>query len=242
MVKLGDWLSEGWGLIKDDIVTFAVAALLAGLIGGVTIGICAPAMMVGLYMMVNSRMRGEPVEIGDVFKGFQKFGPAFVAALLIGIASFAIGFLAGYIPVVGGIIGAVIGWVISGAMFYMYAIIAVQQVGSIEAISISWEKTKPDLAMYTVTCFVYSLISALGIVACFVGVFVTMPLMVAAIAVAYRDNFGLEGTAAAPAAPPAAPAETPVPPPPAAPAPEPPAPTPEPPAPEPSDEPPTPAE
>ncbi len=47
MIKIGDWLSEGWALIKDDIVTFAVAALLVGLIGSLTLGICLPALSVG---------------------------------------------------------------------------------------------------------------------------------------------------------------------------------------------------
>jgi len=43
-------------------------------------------MNVGLYMMLGKRMRGEVVAIGDVFKGFQKFGPAFLLGLILGIA------------------------------------------------------------------------------------------------------------------------------------------------------------
>jgi len=94
---------------------------------------------------------------------------------------------------------------------------------------------------------VYQLVVMAGAIACGIGTLITGPLAVAAMAVAYRDNFGLPGTAAAPAAapaaPPAAPAAPPAPEPPA-PTPEPPAPTPEPPATEPKspDEPPTPAQ
>ena len=116
MVKIGDWLSEGWALIKEDIVTFAVAALLAGLIGSVTGGICAPPLSVGILMMIGSRMRGEPVAIGDVFKGFQKFGPAFLAALLVSVV---IGVGGGIIAVIAMALAAIplIGWLLSIVLF-----------------------------------------------------------------------------------------------------------------------------
>lgn len=228
MIKIGDWLSEGWALIKDDIVTFAVAALLVGLIGSLTLGICLPALSVGLFMMVFKKMRGETIAIGDVFQGFSKFGPAFVAAIVLAVAVGLVGVVLNFIPVLGQIAASLLGVVVGGAMFYLLPLIATTDISGIDAIKASLEKTKPQIVMYSVTAFVYSLVSGLGAIACFVGQFVTWPLTIAAMALAYRDNFGLPG--AAPGAPAASPA-APMPPqaPPAAPPPSPKPPTPQPP-------------
>jgi uncharacterized membrane protein len=133
-----------------------------------------------------------------------------------------------FIPVLGQIAASLLGVVVGGAMFYLLPLIATTDISGIDAIKASLEKTKPQIVMYSVTAFVYSLVSGLGAIACFVGQFVTWPLTIAAMALAYRDNFGLPG--AAPGAPAASPA-VPMPPqaPPTAPPPSPKPPTPQPP-------------
>lgn len=164
MVRLGEWLSGGWALIKDDIVTFAVAALLAGLIGGATGGICMPPLVIGLYMMVGSRMRGDSVEIGDVFRGFEKFGPAFLAYLLVAIAVYALYALfiiltlvLGNIPVIGLIlfivlfVGYAIAVLVIGALaFYVLPAIAFTEVSAVDAIRTSVEKVRGDIPMHSI--------------------------------------------------------------------------------------------
>ena len=182
MIKIGDWLSEGWALIKDDIVTFAVAALLVGLIGSLKLGICLPALSVGLFMMVFKKMRGETIAIGDVFQGFSKFGPAFVAVIVLAVAVGLIGVVLNFIPILGQIAASLLGVVVGGAMFYLLPLIATTDISGIDAIKASLEKTKPQIVMYSVTAFVYSLVSGLGAIACFVGQFVTWPLTIAAMA------------------------------------------------------------
>lgn len=233
MVRLGEWLSEGWALIKDDIVTFAVATLVAGLVGTVSLGICGPALFAGLFMMMFAKMRGEPVAIGDVFKGFQKFGPAILLIIIVVIATGVASVVLNLIPIVGQIASMVLGFVVGAAIFYSMPMVAATDVSAVDSIKLSWEKVQPNLVMYCVTYFVYSLISSLGSIACIVGIFVTQPLTMAAMAIAYRENFGLDGAAPAavpPAVPPAPGVAPPpaVPPPPAAPTP-PPAPAPAPP-------------
>ncbi len=226
MVRLGEWLSEGWALIKDDIVTFAVATLLAGLVGSITLGICAAPLSAGLFMMLFAKMRGEPVAIGDVFKGFQKFGPAFVMMLVVMVATGLVSFLLS-LTGIGAFIAPLLGIVVGGATFYALPMIAATEVGPIDSIKVSWEKVKPNFAMYCVTYFVYALVMQIGAIACIVGAFVTTPLGLAAMALAYRENFGLDGAAPA-AVPPAVPPAPGVAPPPVAPTP-PPAPAPAPP-------------
>ena len=239
MVKMGDWLSEAWGIVKGDMVTFALATLVAGLLAGT--GILAGPMYVGFFIMVNKKLRGEQISVGDIFEGFQKFAPSLVAFLIVAIGGGLVGFLL-TLTGVGAFIAPFLGLLIGGAIFYTFQIIAATDVDGVTAIKMSWEKVKPDYLMYCVTYLVYALVAQLGLIACIVGVFVTAAIMGVAMAIAYRDNFGMDGVAAAPAPPPAAPPA----PPPAAvgPAPEPKpeepaapvaeAPLPEPPAPEPS--------
>ncbi|MFP3903383.1 MAG: hypothetical protein ACLFWB_03975 [Armatimonadota bacterium] len=214
MVKLGDWLSEGWEIVKEDWLTYGVAALLASLIGGITFGICAPPMAVGMFMMIDKKMKGQQPAIGDVFGGFQKFGPSFVAAILVGLGVFVVVVVLNFIPIVGQIAGAILGFVVGGAMFYMFPLIADTDIGGVDAIKRSWEHTQPEIVMYSVTYLVYSLVAQLGVIACGIGIFVSWPIMLAAQMVAYRDVVTSEGGAApaepapaAPEAPPAAPSK-----------------------------------
>src|SRR5262249_43950116 len=55
-VDIGRWLSSGWQIVQADIVTFAVATLLLGLIGMATCGILAGPMTCGIMMMAYRRM------------------------------------------------------------------------------------------------------------------------------------------------------------------------------------------
>lgn len=127
--------------MKEDIGTFAIGSFLATLIGSITFGICAGPMAVGLFMMVHGKLRGNSIEIGNVFKGFQKFGPAFVVFILILIASSVIGFVLG-ITGIGAVLGPFVGIAIGGAMFFAFQIVAEQDVGGVDAMKMSWEKTK----------------------------------------------------------------------------------------------------
>jgi hypothetical protein len=210
-VDLGGWLSKGWELIKDDIMTFAVATLVGGLIGIVTCGILAPAMQCGLLMMVFAKMQGRSVQIGDVFKGTRRFVPAILTALLLLIPSLIINaisqgpqmFLQATAPDNSGAILIASGWnlvssfilsaLLYGAIFFAFAHIAARNVGPVEALQASWEIFRRNPLMFAVVAFVYELVSGLGVLGCCVGVFVTVPLVLAAQARAYIDHFGMQG-------------------------------------------------
>ncbi len=78
-------LKEGWALIKDQYWLFLGIVVVGVLIGGavpmVSIVLIGP-MMVGIYLCYFRRMRGEPVEFGLLFKGFDHFAQSLIAALL----------------------------------------------------------------------------------------------------------------------------------------------------------------
>jgi len=211
-VDLAGWLSRGWETIKDDVVTFAVASLLAGLIGAVTCGILAATLaQCGIAMMAFRKILYGRVEIGNVFDGMKRFVPAILTFLLLLIPGFLIWAIAQgpqtaiqiLAPNNSGALLAASLWnivatvilqaLLAGAIFFAYAHIAARNVGPIEALQASWEIFRRNVVMFTLTAFVYGLIAAAGAIACCVGVFVTAPLITAATVHAYIDHFGLQG-------------------------------------------------
>jgi len=70
-------------MIKNQYWLFVGMTLVGVLIGSaVPLGILLGPMMCGLYMALFKSRRGEPIEFGTLFKGFDYFGPSVVATLL----------------------------------------------------------------------------------------------------------------------------------------------------------------
>ena len=224
-VRLSEWLTEGWALIKDDIWTWVLATLLMMLGGLFTLGLGSPALMCGMYQMMFARMRGEAIGAADVFRGFERFGSALLAGLLMGIA---------YVPFVAGMVGLivymaattpagragggppavtaitkgaflliyplqfltiVVSYLVMAVTAFTFPLIADRNLGPIEAIKQSYEAVKPHFWMMLLTTFVYWLLAGAGVYACYVGMLVTYPIAFAAFALAYHDFFGVAGVA-----------------------------------------------
>ena len=210
-MDLGGWLTDGWNLMKDDLVTFGVATLLVLLIGYTSCGLLAGPMLCGLHLMFYRKMTYGRVEISNVFDGFQRFLNSMLVSLLLGLAylvlvggfyaaliasAFAsqdnpLPFLGVYLLGLGGM--TVLGLVMAPLMFFVFPHIAARNAGPIEAFSASWAVIRRNLVLFTVTAILYNLISGIGYYALCIGLFVTMPLIVAAQSKAYADHFGIEG-------------------------------------------------
>lgn len=82
-VEPTDCIKGGWELLKNNYWLFLGMTFVAILIGSaVPLGILLGPMMCGLYMAFFKTRRGEPIEFGTLFKGFDYFGQSVVAALL----------------------------------------------------------------------------------------------------------------------------------------------------------------
>ena len=78
-------ISNGWNLVKPNYWMYFGISLLAMLmiacIPCVNIILLGP-VLAGVYYTLLRAMRGEPVEFGMMFKGFEKFVPTFVVGLI----------------------------------------------------------------------------------------------------------------------------------------------------------------
>jgi len=210
-VDLGGWLTGGWELIKDDLVVWAVASFLAVLIGQVACNLLWGPMVCGLFMMAFRKMTYGRVEVGQVFDGFRRFLNSFLVMLLLTVV------IGGLVAVLYGAVIAsmlasrnnplpviivmlmfyaalfVLSLALAPALFFVFPHIAARNAGPVEAFVASWEVVRRNIVMFTVTGILFNIIQGMGVYLCCVGMFVTLPLVVAAYAKAYADHFGIEG-------------------------------------------------
>src|SRR6267142_2182657 len=82
VIKPVECLKEGWALIKDQYWLFFGISLVGILIGGAVPIVLLGPMMIGIFLCLLQKQRGEPVEFGTLFKGFEQFVPGLVVAAL----------------------------------------------------------------------------------------------------------------------------------------------------------------
>jgi uncharacterized membrane protein len=84
-IDAGDCVSNAWNLVKQNYGMYLGIALigiiLAGCIPCISLFLVGPVMG-GIYYVVLREMRGEPVEFGMMFKGFEKFVPLMVIGII----------------------------------------------------------------------------------------------------------------------------------------------------------------
>jgi uncharacterized membrane protein len=82
VIKPVECLKEGWALIKDHYWLFLGIVLVGIVVGGAVPIVLIGPMMVGIYICFFRRMRGEPVDFGLLFKGFDYFAQSLIAAVI----------------------------------------------------------------------------------------------------------------------------------------------------------------
>jgi hypothetical protein len=82
VIKPVECVKEGWALIKDQYWLFLGIVFVGIFVGGAVPLVLIGPMMVGIYMCYFRRMRGEPVDFGLLFKGFDYFAQSLIAALI----------------------------------------------------------------------------------------------------------------------------------------------------------------
>src|SRR3979411_3209419 len=82
-VKPVECLKAGLDLIRSQYWLFVGIAAVGMIIGGlVPLGILMGPMMCGIYLALFKQRRGDPIEFGLLFKGFDYFGDAVIATLI----------------------------------------------------------------------------------------------------------------------------------------------------------------
>ncbi|MBI3950686.1 MAG: zinc ribbon domain-containing protein [Acidobacteria bacterium] len=192
-VDLGRWLSEGWQVYRNNAGTFSAAFFVMVLLSLVTLTFLSGPLLAGFYHMVFKSMRGEKPQVGDLFRGLDRFWPA-VFAWIIEVA--LIGALSGPSReyALFSLISLALTPLVNAVFFFVYPLIMEQQKDTVAALEQAGRAVFPrNVLPFWVCGLIFEVIFFIGFLGCGVGFFITAPFILCAMAVAYRDFFGLAG-------------------------------------------------
>ncbi|MDR3026782.1 hypothetical protein [Chryseobacterium sp.] len=203
--KLGEYINKGFELLKKDFGNIFIAFLVCFIMS--IIPFCGLLAMGNLYKYLQRLSRNQPASPGDIFN-FNDFMPYFMlqlivfgGVLLLYIPLFAVlgisGAMSGsndpnpmvalfMVPYVFLLMAAIYYFVLKG--FYIIPLISLKGITEIkEAWNISKVMTKGNLLSIFLFSLIVSILAQIGIVACGIGIFLTLPFLYTANYFAYED-------------------------------------------------------
>jgi hypothetical protein len=213
-LDIGDCISHGWALVKNNfwpvigvntlvmivlivinqffslftrsamnsmIVLHQVSAGAITVIFLISI-ISAPVYAVftaGLFKYYLNLIRGEAAGVGDAFSGF---GPSIGQLLLLGLVQF-------FLVMIGYIFCVLPGIYLAIAWYFAVPLVIDKRLGFWEALELSRKMVSKHWFLVFAFLLVCGLVAASGIIGCFIGILVTMPISFAALMYAYETIF-----------------------------------------------------
>ena len=232
-------LKGGWNMIKNQYWLILGMVIVGWMIASaVPFGILMGPMMCGLFLTFFKMRRGEPIEFGTLFKGFEYLGQSIVATLIhvVPLTLLIVGaYIAFYVfflfamvaqSQAGGepngaamllmLVVYAVFWiaVIALVMFlsigfmFVYPLIVDRNLQGLDAIKMSFRGAFANFWGLLGMMFLNFLLSVAGLLCCIVGVYFVLPISYSAVAIAYEQIFGLRQVAPAPNVPPPPPVFT----------------------------------
>ncbi len=211
-------IKEGWALVRSQFWLFAGMIFIGLLIANfVPFGILLGPIMCGIYLALFRRERGENAAFEDLFKGFDYFGPSVIATLVHFIPIFIVMMVMYVLMVVGmlvivpiasssespaGPIGVFMMFgiavliillliiVLSILFAFAYPLIVDRKLSGFDAVKLSAKAGIANFGSLFGLLFLNGLLVLGGLLLCYFGVFLTIPITFGALAVAYRQVFG----------------------------------------------------
>jgi uncharacterized membrane protein len=178
-VTPGRWISMGWAIFKEDIGNFILITLIAGALASVANFVVAGPLLAGMFIAVKRRMLHGRTDLIDLFAGFNLF-----------IDAFLVGILTAIFTVVGLALCIFPALIVTAFYLFAYLFLVDRKLGFWEAMESSRRLVVQDLLGYILFAFLLLLFNLLGLLLLGVGLLVTIPVSVAAVAVAYKETVG----------------------------------------------------
>jgi hypothetical protein len=192
-IDISHALSRGWALVRDHMPVLVGATVLGWL---VTVGlafvpilgwIVGFVLMGGLDYMFIRRIRGEEVQIGDVFAGFNL---AFLDLTMAGLVKWLLTSLGLILCILPGIYLAV------GYVFALPLVVD-KKMEFWTAMEVSRRVVHEHWWSVFALIIVLALVALAGFLLCGVGELITIPVASAALMYVYEDLFGTRADLAA---------------------------------------------
>jgi hypothetical protein len=171
---IGDKVKKAWEMVKPNLVTWIVCLIIGGLMNYVFLGGVA---MAGWAILMAKSKAGEKIEIGDMFKAFDRFVDYFVLGLFNMVC----------IP----------------ALWTPYSIMYSVEKKADFMTSFKWGLAffLKNLVPCIITIVVAVVLIIIGEICCIVGVFVTAPIALNFMYLFYEETKGTTPDGAQPEAP-----------------------------------------
>jgi hypothetical protein len=214
-------IKAGWDLIRSQYWLFLGITLVGIIIGSVVpLGILMGPMMCGIYLALFKIRRGDPIEFGILFKGFDYFGDAVIATLIhlvpilvIVVPAYVIFYVGIFLTMMASgrngepdpaalltflvlfgvfmLVVVVLVIVVSVLFLFAYPLIVARRLSGVEAVKLSIRAGLANFWRLLGMLMLTALLTFVGALFCYVGAFLVMPISYAAIAMAYEQVFGL---------------------------------------------------
>lgn len=178
-VTPGRWIGMGWAVFKQDVGNLILITLIGGVLVSVGTFLLAGPVMAGLFIATRRRILDGRSDLNDLFAGFSRFIDAFLINILVSI------FVLLAVPFC--IIPA---FIVAALYTFAYLFHIDRQLSFWDAMESSRKLVVPNLMGYTLFAFLLMLLNFLGLLVFGVGLLVTVPVSVAAVAVAYNETVG----------------------------------------------------
>lgn len=192
------WLREAWDLVGEDLPIITLAAFLTIGLSLISAFILAMPLSVGLCIMLLERAQGRRPELSQLWEGLTQHFPAAITVwIVVLVAAIPFDVLDYYLHSFGapwpgiGVAIAILGrCLIFTPLLFAAPLIADRDLSAKDAITISWQRVRPQFVSVFGTVIVYAGVLIFGLFACGFGLAITLPLVAGATVLAYRDVVG----------------------------------------------------
>ncbi len=211
VIKPVEVYKEAWEMIRDKFWLIFAVTIVGMIIGSAVPIVLIGPMMCGIYMVMLQKFEGREIDFAQLFKGFDFFMPSLILAIIIMVPTFILIFSI-YIPMIGiamagqnmsesEIMAAIAGMLvveiviaifmvcIHALLIFAFPLIVDKKMSAVDAIKTSasavWQNLSGVAGLFAVG-FVVALV---GYAMLCVGIYLVLPLIIAANVVAYRKIF-----------------------------------------------------
>jgi hypothetical protein len=176
--RMGEYLNFAFAVLQKDPLKFFAYGFISAVIAGVPF-LVYPAYA-GFFIVADKIKKGEPYVFEDFFGGFKdKIGPLIIASIVAQLLIF-VGLLLCILP--GIYLAIAWSFAIPFVLFY---------TGDFwQALELSRKVITKNWFGFFALVLVAALLSGLGVILCFVGIFLTLPIFYLSIYAAYEDVVG----------------------------------------------------
>jgi len=173
---VGACLTHAFNALKRDFWNIVLVHVVYVLLCGFLITI--PPLIIGLCRFNEKALNGQPAGMEDLFSGFEQFGSSWLM-LLVMFPFLVVGFGLCILP----------GYYLAIAWCWSWNLLADRRGTFWECLEMSRQAVTAHWGWALLLLFVAGLVSQLGLIACGIGIFATLPLQALMVTAAHRRLF-----------------------------------------------------